>query len=88
MSVQLELKAIKRAWLDDAAWQIDALLPKLGRFSTDDIHPLLPKPEHENWYGILMAQLKNKGLIRRVDATASKRPEANGRLISVWEATT
>lgn len=83
--IQLELKAIKRAWVDDAASQLAMILPKLGRFSFDDVHSLLPAPEHVNWYGILAARLKNQGLIRRVDAIASKRPESNGRLISVWE---
>lgn len=84
--IQLELKAIKRAWVDDAAAKLANMIHKLGRFSSDDLHPLLPEPQHPNWFGILFAAMKNKGLIRRVDAIASKRPESNGRLISVWEA--
>jgi hypothetical protein len=88
MSVQLELKAIKRAWLDDAASQFALIGHKLGRFTTDSLHPLLPKPDHSAWYGVLMAQLSNKGLVREVGRVASKRPEANGRKIAEWEATT
>lgn len=85
MSVQLELKAIKHAWLNDAASQFALVGHKLGRFTFDDIHRLLPQPEHPNWFGVLAAQLKNKGMIRRVNSVPSRRPEANGRLISVWE---
>jgi hypothetical protein len=84
-SVQLELKAIKRQWLDDAASQFALFAHKLGLFTFDDMHQKLPTPEHPNWYGILAAKLKNEGHIRRVTATPSRRPSANGRLVSVWE---
>lgn len=83
--VQLELATVKRDWIDDAAWSLEPILHRLGRFTTDDLHPLVPAPANKNWWGILAAQLKNKGLIRRVSAAPSRRPEANGRLVSVWE---
>lgn len=83
--IQLELKALKRQWLDDSASQFALFAHKLGAFTFDDLHRLLPRPEHENWWGVLAAKLKNQGLIRRVNAVPSRRPEANGRLVSVWE---
>lgn len=85
-AIQLELGTMKRDWVEDAAAQLVALLPGLGEFTFDDLHPILPKPENENWFGVLAAKLRNHGLIRRVGAVASRRPEANGRLISVWRA--
>jgi hypothetical protein len=83
---QLELATIKRDWIDDAAWMLEPILHRLGRFTADDLHPLLPTPRNHNWFGILVARLSNRGLIRRVNAVPSRRPEANGRLVSVWEA--
>lgn len=82
----LELATLKRDWVEESATQLALLLPQLGDFSTDELHPVLPKPDHNNWYGVLMAKLKNEGLIERVNAKPSNRPEANGRLISVWRA--
>ena len=84
---QLELTDVKSSWLDAAEYLFHMERKKLGStFTTDDLHPLLPAPQHPNWYGVLMARLKGNGLIRRVNAVASRRKEANGRLISVWEA--
>lgn len=84
--IQLELGALKRDWVEEAETTLRPALKGLGRFSSDDLHSMLVKPTERNWFGVLLASLKNKGLIRRVDVTASRRPEANGRLISVWEA--
>ncbi len=86
--MQLELTTIKRQWIDDAASQFALMAHKLGVFTFDDLHKILPTPEHVNWFGVLAAKLKNEGLIKRVNAVPSKRPEANGRLISVWEVVT
>ena len=83
---QLELSSVKRDWIEEATETFLAFRHSLRDFTTDDIRPLLPEPENVNWVGILMAKLKNKGLVRRVSARPSERPEANGRLVSVWEA--
>ena len=83
--IQLELATIKRAWIDEAAARFALHAPRLGQFTNEDLHRLLPVPDHVNWWGVLFASLKNKGLIRRVSARPSNRPEANWRLISVWE---
>lgn len=82
---QLELTTIKRQWIDDAASQFALIKSRLGQFDFDEMHKLLPEPEQPCWWGIFSAQLAKAGIIRRVGARASKRPEANGRLISVWE---
>ena len=84
---QLELSELKRCWIDEAALRFKVHAPRLGQFTNEDLHRLFPAPEHPNWWGVLFAQLRNKGLIRRVSARSSNRPEANGRLISVWEVT-
>ena len=55
-----------------------------GVFTSDDLHPILPTPQHHNWFGVLMARMKNKGLVERVGYQPSKRPEANGRPIAIW----
>ena len=85
---QLELTTIKRQWIDDAASQFALMAHKLGAFTFDELHNLLPQPEHKNHWGCLAAFLRNKGFIRRINAVPSKRPEANGRLISVWQVVT
>lgn len=84
--IQLELGTLKRDWVSTSEDSLRPALKGLGRFSSDDLHSMLVKPTERNWFGVLLASLKNKGLIRRVDVMASRRPEANGRLISVWEA--
>lgn len=85
MTTQLELKAVKRDWIDESICFLRFVLPQMRTFSSDDLHDILNPPQHQNWFGVLLAAMKNKGMIRRVNAVASKRPEANGRLISVWE---
>lgn len=83
---QLELPGTRREWIDDAAPRLVMMLPTLGRFTSDDIHRLLPPPAHANWFGILVATLKNRGLVRKVGYKPSERKERNGGVISVWEA--
>ena len=85
MTHQLELSELQRDWVADAAMAFPGFFTRSQRFTTDDLHPLLPKPENHNWFGVLMAKLKNQGRIKRVSAVASTRPEANGRLLSLWE---
>jgi hypothetical protein len=53
-------------------------------FTSDDLHPILPTPQHCNWFGVLMARMKNKGLVERIGYQPSRRPEANGRPIAIW----
>ena len=85
--IQLELASLKRDWLDDVQPQVVLMLPRLGEFTSDDLHALgFPAPANVNWWGVLLAQLRNRGLIVRVGARPSARPEANGRLVSVWRA--
>jgi len=83
---QLELRELRRPWVDDALPRLATMLPALGEFTSDDLHDRLPKPEHDNWYGVLVAAARNKGLIERVGARPSCRDEANGRWIAVWRA--
>jgi hypothetical protein len=85
MPHQLELTGLKRVWLDDAFAKFCRNRPVFS-FTADDLHKILPAPEHQNWWGVLTARLKNAGVIRRVGAQPSTRPEANGRMVSVWEA--
>ena len=79
----LQLSLLKREWADSAE---PVILEKMRGtiFTTDDLHSLLPTPDHPNWFGILMASLKNKGLVERVGYQPSRRPESNGRAIAVW----
>ena len=58
---------------------------KFRDFTTDNLHRLLDDPPHSNWFGVLMARMKNKGLIRRKGYQPSARPEANGRPVAIWE---
>ncbi len=86
MTHQLELTQLKRSWIEDALLVIvrasSAMLPEV--FSTDDIHAILPEPAHPNWYGVLLAKLKNIGVVERFGDRPSKRPQANGRRVAVW----
>jgi len=85
MTVQLELPTVKRQWIEDGMEALPHLtqgLPDL--WSTDDLHPIMPRPEHPNWWGCLLSAAKNAGLIERAGYQPSQRPEANGRVVAVW----
>ena len=84
---QLELEGLKRDWLDEVAPRVAVLAPGLGEFTADDLHGKLPPPQEFNWWGVLLAKLKNVGAIVRVGYKPSTRPQANGRVVSVWRAT-
>ena len=92
MTVQLELTEIKRAWLDQSLEKFTDdnheglwLLRELGEFTSDDIHVCLPQPpDHPNWYGVLVAKMKNAGLIKCVGYRPSTRKERNGGVVRVW----
>jgi hypothetical protein len=53
-------------------------------FCADDLHEVLDPPAHDNWFGVLMATLRNTGKIERVGYKPSERKERNGGAISVW----
>ena len=82
MTTQLNL--MQRDW-------IEGCVPFIARqftgytFTSDDLHGLLDAPAHSNWWGVLMAVCKNKGLVERVGYQPSRRPEANGRPIAIWK---
>jgi hypothetical protein len=82
----LDLSDLKREWIEDAA-NVVLSMGSGYRFTSDDLHDMLPAPACDNWYGVLMAQLRNKNLIRRVLAfpKASRRPERNGAAVNQWE---
>jgi len=86
MTHQLELTDLQRSWVDDALAVIVRakadMLPQT--FTTDDLHAILPKPEHPNWYGVLLAKLRNSGVVEKFGYKPSARPSANGRVVAVW----
>ncbi len=83
MTHQLELADLKRDWVEESTTRFPALaLPAV--WSTDDLHGLLPRPQEQNWFGVLMAALRNRGLIVKAGYKPSTRPEANGRVIALW----
>jgi len=85
MTKQLELSGLKREWIDDCESRVAIIGYALGQFTADDLHGRIPKPEHHNWYGVLLAKLKNVGVVRRVGYRPSERQQANGRVVAVWE---
>lgn len=84
MTTQLELYELKRPWLEDSVRGFDDIASILGDFTCDKLHAFFPAPAHDNWWGVLCATLAKQGRIERVGAKPSNRPEANGRLVSVW----
>ena len=85
MSHQLELTAIKRAWLDEAVAAFESRSFSIGTFTADDLHQYLPKPDHDGWWGCLVAKLRCASRIREVGRVRSARPERNGAKITLWQ---
>lgn len=84
MTHQLELTDLKIAWCTRMAERVIETMR--GReFTSDDLHPLLEKPAHDNWFGVLMAKLRCTGRIERVGYRNSTRPERNRAAVSVWK---
>lgn len=81
MNTQLSL--LDREWATVHAPTVVSAMA--GRdFTADDLHAILPTPENRNYYGVLLARMKNKGMVRKVGYQPSLRPEANGRVVAVW----
>lgn len=83
-TLTLPLDEVKRKWIEDAAPMVLRIMSGAGDFTTDDLHSVLPTPGNVNWFGVLMAQLRNTGKIQPWGFMRSKRKQANGRLIQVW----
>lgn len=80
---QLPLSDLKREWIAESAPIV--LQAMRGReFTADDLHGLCDPPWSHNWWGVLCAKLKNKGLLERVGYRQSQRKSANGRVVAVW----
>lgn len=82
MTTQLSL--LQRDWVNDA---IPVVLEQArdGRpFTADKFHAFLPVPEHNNWFGVLIAAMKNRGLIEKVGYVPSTRKERNGAVVASW----
>lgn len=83
----MELTSIKRAWIDEAVARFKTLyLP--AEWTSDDLHKTLPVPDSDAWWGVLMAKLKNTGLIECVGYRPSARKARNGGVLRVWKAKT
>lgn len=81
MTTQLSL--LDRDWIEHSIPEVLRLMA--GRtFCADDLHGILPPPEQRNWYGALMAKLRNQGLIEKVGYQPSARRAANGRVLALW----
>lgn len=62
---------------------LDVFRPK-EEFTSDTLHIIMPRPAHPNWWGVLMASAKHRGLIEPVGYRTSERKSANGRVVRVW----
>ncbi len=82
MTNQLNLFDIKNDWCNRMTPIVLASFK--SEFTTDDIHRVVEAPAHPNWFGVLVAQLKNKGLVEKVGYRTSQRKEANGRAVAAW----
>lgn len=83
---QLELTDVRRSWIDAAIPLVVERIKDGQSFSADNLHTFLPAPEHLNWYGILCASLKRRGLIVNAGYATSTRPERNGAKVGLWKA--
>lgn len=83
-SHQLELSQQKRSWIEAAIPIVLECAADGDTFCADKWHACLPVPYEDNWFGILAATMKRRGLIERVGYQASTRPERNGAVVAVW----
>lgn len=78
-----QLSLLDREWVNLHAPLV--LTAMAGReFSSDDLHAILPEPDNDNLYGVLVARLRCAGAILRVGSVKSTRPSANGRHVGLY----
>lgn len=83
MNNTCQLSLLDREWVNINAPLV--LTAMTGRdFSSDDLHTILPKPDNDNLYGVLVARLSSQGAILRVGSVKSRRKSANGRHIGLY----
>ena len=81
-----QLDLLQRDWIEDVWPVVVQWVCERGEpWTSDDLHEVIPTPANRNWYGILLAKLRNVGLIEKVGWLESSRPSANGRVIRVWQ---
>jgi hypothetical protein len=82
MTTQLDL--LQRDWCDNVSLAVSSFFSPGDVFTTDDLRPHVPPPEHVNWWGVAMARMKSLQLVERIGYATSQRPEANGRPVALW----
>lgn len=74
-------------WLDSAQRALDELIRRGHSFCADDLDDLgVPRPDVGNRVGALFLRAARAGRVVRVGYQQSRRPEAAGRVITVWRA--
>ena len=84
MTLQLELTTIRRQWIDEAIPVVLDYGRTVPEFGSDDLHNILPVPQHPNYFGVLFSQLKARNLITEAGFRMSKNRAANGRKLQTW----
>lgn len=82
---QLNLDIVKRTWIDESIPAVIFFAMRERTFTTDELHRVIGDPPEPNWLGAMIAQLRNKKIIRKIGYRTSQRKEANGRAIAIWE---
>lgn len=83
MNNRLQLSLLDREWVNINSPLV--LTAMNGRdFSSDDLHTILPQPDNNNLYGVLVAHLRCAGAIIRVGSVKSRRKSANGRYVGLY----
>jgi hypothetical protein len=83
-----QLDLLQRTWCENAMPVMIQVAKTFDCFTADDLRDFqsVPQPPHSNWWGVLIARMKAKGMIRRIGYRPSLRPEANGRVVALWTA--
>ena len=83
MAEQLEIATLRRDWIEESIDQLVHIL-KPQSFTADALHLLLISPDHDNWFGAMVACMKKRGLIKEIGWKVSKRRERNGARLILW----
>ena len=83
ISNQLELTSIKRDWVEQSIPRVEMFFDG-KEFTSDDLHRILDAPDHANYFGVLIATMKKRGLIKEVGYEVSTQPERNKARVLKW----
>jgi len=85
LELPLSKIAERTPWITAHIGYVKSFFRTGEKFSNDKLHDIFGEPPHCNHWGVLTEALRKDGFIQEAGRVKSKRDNANGRKITLWE---